>query len=367
MSAEYDLLIVGGGFAGLVCARTAAARGLKVAVIDRKPEPGARIHTTGIVVKEAAEEIALPGHLTRSIQGVRLYTPSLRWIDLDSPGYHFLATDTPGLLRWLTAQAEGAGAMVFSGTPFTSARREGEWIVLDRPAIRARYLVGADGARSAVAACFSLGSNSRFLVGVEAEFQGVQGVDPDRLHCFPGSQLAPGYIAWAVPGLDFTQIGLACRRGEKPSLSRLTRKLGALFDFSQARIVGHRSGLIPVGGAVHPVWAPGVLLVGDAAGLVSPLTGGGIHTAFEFGRRAGDAVAEYLEQGAPDPGPRMAAAYPRYRWKGWLRRLLDIDPPDWLYERVLGFGPVRALARLIYFHRKGLASPAAWRDIFSRR
>lgn len=96
MSAEYDLLIAGGGFAGLVCARTAAARGLKVAVLDRKPEPGARVHTTGIVVKEAAEEVALPARLTRPIAGVRLYTPSLRWIDLDSPGYHFLATDTPG-------------------------------------------------------------------------------------------------------------------------------------------------------------------------------------------------------------------------------------------------------------------------------
>jgi len=62
-----DLLIVGGSFAGLVAARTAAMRGLDVVVLEAKPNAGARVATTGILVKEAAEEIDLPHRMTRRV------------------------------------------------------------------------------------------------------------------------------------------------------------------------------------------------------------------------------------------------------------------------------------------------------------
>jgi digeranylgeranylglycerophospholipid reductase len=99
---EVDLVIVGASFAGLICARSAALRGLKVVIIESKPDPGARIHTTGILVKEAAEEIDTPAKFSRVIHGVRLYSPSLKSVDLRAPGYYFLTTDTAGLVRWLS-------------------------------------------------------------------------------------------------------------------------------------------------------------------------------------------------------------------------------------------------------------------------
>ncbi len=175
--------------------------------------------------------------------------------------------------------------------------------------------------------------------------------------------MAPGYIGWAVPGLGVTQIGLACRTGGKPDLTALTGRLDAVFDLSAARIVERRSGPIPVGGTVTPFAAERVLLVGDAAGLVSPLTAGGIHPAFRYGRRAGELIANHLLAGGPDPGAVLAGEYPRYRWKTMLRRGLDRDPPNWLYDLTLGMAPMRAFARLVYFHRKGLKSRSAWRDM----
>src|SRR5437868_1075832 len=93
MMQKFDLVIVGGSFAGLACARTAALRGLKVAVLDSKPEPGARIRTTGIVVKEASDDFDLPAQLMRKVRGVRLYAPDDRSVDLHAPGYFFQATD----------------------------------------------------------------------------------------------------------------------------------------------------------------------------------------------------------------------------------------------------------------------------------
>ncbi len=363
----YDIVIIGAGFAGLVCARVAAERGLKVAVIEKKPEAGVQLHTTGIIVKEAADELHIPAQFTRKVRGVRLYAPGLKRADLDSPGYYFLATDTCGVLRWLAEMAAAAGVELIFGQAFEGARCEGDEIVIDRPAIRARYLVGADGARSRVARCFGLGTNSRMLVGVEAEFEGVEGVDPDRLHCFLDSELSPGYIGWAVPGVGVTQVGLAGRLGEKPDTNLLVDKLRKVFDFSNARLVERRSGPIPVGGTVRPFATERVLLVGDAAGLVSPLTAGGIHPAFRYGRRAAQVISDHLQDGGPDPGRLLAREYPRYRWKALLRRGLDSDPPNWLYDWTLGLPPMRAFAQLVYFHRKGLKTMAGWRGLLLRK
>ena len=367
MNGHCDIAIIGAGFAGLVCARVAAERGLKVVVIEKKPEAGVQLHTTGIIVKEAADELHIPTRFTRKVRGVRLYAPGLKQIDLDSPGYYFLATDTRGVLRWLADEATRAGATLMFGQAFEGARREGDEILIDKPAIRARYLVGADGARSSVARCFGLGVNSRMLVGVEAEYEGIGGIDPDRLHCFIDSGLSPGYICWVVPGVGVTQVGLAGRLGEKPGIEGLADKLRDVFDFSAARIVERRSGPIPVGGAVRPFAAERVLLVGDAAGLVSPLTAGGIHPAFRYGRRAAQVISDYLLDGGPDPGRVLAREYPRYRWKALLRRGLDRDPPNWLYDWSLGLPPMRAFAQLVYFHRKGLKTRAGWRELLRWR
>src|SRR5215470_4146127 len=140
-----DLLIVGASFAGLVAARTAAMRGLDVVVLEGKPEAGARVATTGILVKEAADEIDVPHRLTRRVHGVRLYAPSLAHVDLFSPGSFFLTTDTANLLRWLADEAVRAGARIFWSTRFTGAERIRRRFRLPELCLEARYILGADG------------------------------------------------------------------------------------------------------------------------------------------------------------------------------------------------------------------------------
>ena len=103
-----------------------------------------------------------------------------------------------------------------------------------------------------MAECFGLGRNRHMLIGLEAEYEGVRGIDGERLHCLVDSAIAPGYIGWAVPGVGVTQIGLACRRADKPNLTRLIEKLTGVFDMGGARIVARRSGPIPVGGPIRP-------------------------------------------------------------------------------------------------------------------
>lgn len=358
---RYDLTIVGAGFAGLVCARTAALRGPRVAVLETKADAGTRLHTTGIMVKEAADEIDIPAGLTRKVRGVRLYAPSLRPLELLAPGCYFLATDTAGLLRWLAAEAMRAGAEIFYDLRFTGAEPcDGGWR-LTAPPIETRFLIGADGARSRVAQDLRLGRNLRFLTGVEAEFAPGPEVDPRFLHCFLDSRLAPGYLAWIVPGLGMIQAGLAVRSGAKPDLGRFLAGIGPRFGLDGRAPLARRAGVIPVGGPVRPLWRPGALLVGDAAGLVSPLTAGGIQLAYRFGRRAAQLVSDHLLDGGAEPGLVLAREAPRFRAKRLLRGVLDRAPPNPVIEAALHLGITRHLAQQIFFHHRGGGDPEAYR------
>ncbi len=108
-----------------------------------------------------------------------------------------------------------------------------------------------------------------------------------------------------------------------------------------------------------------MLLEGDAAGLVSPLTAGGIHTALESGRAAAIAIAAAL---AHDGGAELSATIdvPQFRTKRLLRKAFDAFQSDWLFDFLLSSGALAATARLIYFHRRGLLSASAWKDLLRR-
>ena len=191
-------------------------------MLEKKADAGDKLHTTGIIVKEAVEHIALldglPGELVRRVTGVRLYAPNLRHVDLDAPGYYFLATDTPEVMRWLARKAQSAGAEIAYGSVFTGARRVRGGFDLGALG-RTRYLVGADGPRSRVASSLGLGSNDRCLFGIEHEFAAAAIGASDRMHCFVDRKVAPGYIAWMVAGVRVVQVGLARRvaRGQTPA------------------------------------------------------------------------------------------------------------------------------------------------------
>jgi digeranylgeranylglycerophospholipid reductase len=363
---QFDLAIIGGGFAGLTCAQAAAARGARTVVFERKNDPGSAPHTTGLIVKELADYFDIPQDFTRKIRGVRVYAPNLHWVDLETPaGYHFLATDTPALLRWLADQATAAGAEVRCDQSFTSADSSPHGLRMSSLDAEARFLVGCDGAKSRIGQFFRLGQNTRFLAGVESEYTGLKGVKEDRLHVFFDSELAPGYIAWVVPGFgDTFQIGLATRQGGILRMNALIQKLGRVFDFSEAQITGKRGGLIPCGGVVRPIYNDKVMVLGDAAGMVSPLTAGGIHPSMEIGRIAGVALAGHLVDGGPHPGRRVAKAAPSFRFKNMMRRAFTaMPPPDWLLNTVLDGPFFFELAQLVFFHHRGLLSPEAWQRL----
>src|SRR5262245_57273262 len=292
---------------------------MRVVVLEKKADAGEKLHTTGIIVKDAIERVpllnGLPVELVHRVSGVRLYAPSMRYVDLAAPGYYFLATDTPGVMRWLAGRVEHAGARIAYRTSFTQAQRVPDGFDLGYMG-KTRYLVGADGPNSRVAKALGLGRNEKFLFGMEHEYADVKIADAHRMHCFIDRNIAPGYIAWVVSGVGVVQVGLARRLRDDRSavataMAAFLDKIAPIFDFRDIRPVSVRAGMIPCGGVVRPETANGVLLVGDAAGMVSPLTAGGIHTALKHGGAAGQAIAEYLYGRKPDPTSWFVRSYPR--------------------------------------------------------
>ena len=357
---EFDVVVVGASFAGAACAIAAARRGLRVCVLERKRDPGDKLRTTGIIVKEAAEQTLLqhlPAAMTRRIESVRLYAPSLKQVALAAPGYYFLTTDTPAVMRWLAGQLRRYGAELRLGCAFTDAGRiDGGWEVAGVG--RTRYLVGADGARSRVARRCGLGEVRQFLYGIEYEFPGARLADADALHCFISKRYAPGYIGWLAQNPGGVQAGLALRhdpaQARVPDIDGFLLRVGIAGGLPRHLRPGHtRAGLIPCSGPVLDLARDHAILTGDAAGIVSPVTAGGIHAAWEHGETVGAAIAAHLRDGGPAPETVAIAAAPRFRTKRALRWLYDRLQFDWPFDLLLHSPPLRWAAEQVYFHKRG--------------
>lgn len=252
----------------------------------------------------------------------------------------------------MAQEAKQAGALILGSTPFVGAWRSGSEIRLADIGLSTRFLIGADGARSRVARAFGLSENRRFLTGLEVELDGDT-LDPRFLHCFVDSRLAPGYIAWAAPGPDAIQLGLAVRHGDRPDLAAFIERTEPQFGWSRMKVKARRSGLIPCGGLLKKTAASGVLLIGDAAGWVSPMTGGGIRLALRYGRRAAALVADHLTGRGPSPETALSCELPRFGVKRLARLALDRAPPNAIVNWALSMPTARRLAEKVYFHRRG--------------
>lgn len=347
-----EVIIAGGGFAGLACAKALAERKVSVTLLERKKAPGVGMHTTGIIVGECAEEFALPDHLIRKVTDVRLYAPNLKHVDLKSSSYFFLTTDTPGVMRYLSDEAIKAGATILYDTPYEKGEKQGDRYLINGQ-YRCRFLIGADGPRSRVADDFQLGQNTQFLLGAEAEYQGLLLNNNNAFYCFLDQRLAWGYLGWVIPGVGVAQVGLAQRMPKRPDIDAFTYRMRDIFDFSHAEVVARRGGLIPVGGLVQPFARDNVILLGDAAGIVSPLTAGGIHTALHYGKVLGEQISAHMH-GAAHPAALLTRSYPRFYIKQGLRKSFEYCAPNWLLDAVLTNPLFTTLASTVFFRKKQL-------------
>lgn len=354
---RFDVTIIGAGLAGLQCARLLARRGFAVLLADRKEDLGRAIHTTGIFVRRTLEDFDLSHRLLGPpVRHVVLWSPAGRRQVLESAHEEFRVGRMRELYDELLQQAIRAGVVWRPRTSFVATTRtaDGEIVHLEEggitESVTTRFVVGADGARSRVAEALGLSVNVEFISGVEEVLEGVELQGPPALHCFLDPTVAPGYIGWAAHDglhLHLGAGGATDRFRPADALTEIRRRAEVLFDLSAGRFVERRGGLIPVGGILPQISCARGLLIGDAAGAVSPLTAGGLDGAMRLSRFAADVLGAALEV----RDASLLSLYSgddfrtRFMTRRWMRNALSINRSRLLTEAAC------ALLRTTFFSR----------------
>jgi flavin-dependent dehydrogenase len=361
-----DVTIIGAGLAGLQCARLLARQGLKVLLVDRKHSLDQKIHTTGIFVRRTLVDFDIPDDcLGPPIKHVTLYSPALRSLELVSEHDEFRVGRMGQLYQRYLQQCLLAGVHWLPQTSYLSHSLTNGKLTLrlnsgsSTRSITTRYLIGADGARSRVARDLKLELNREWIVGVEAVFRGAVLDGPSRLLCFLDPKLAPGYIAWIAHDGEETHLGV----GGYPqlfdpiqALQEFRLRVAKIIDLQKAKQTETRAGLIPVGGVLRNIANSTGLLIGDAAGAVSPLTAGGLDPCMRLSALAANVVTEYLSTGDLQVLQAYSGELFRSRFTSrlWARRIASTLRQPQLLEfgcallRLSGFS---RLAHHVFFGR----------------
>ncbi len=323
------MTIIGAGLAGLQCARLLGRQGVNVLLVDRKNTLDQTIHTTGIFVRRTLVDFDLPDDcLGPPIKHVTLYSPAQRPLKLVSQHDEFRIGRMGQLYQRYLQQCLHAGVHWLPQTSYVShsAANGKLTLQLSSGSITTRYLIGADGARSRVARDLKLEMNREWIVGVESVLHGAVLDGPPRLLCFLDPKLAPGYIAWIAHDGEETHLGV----GGYPSLFdpasallEFRSRVDGIINLRKAKQIETRAGFIPVGGVLKNIANSNGLLIGDAAGAVSPLTAGGLDPCMRLSSFAANVVSEYLSSGDPNVLQAYSGEIFRSRFASrlWARRI----------------------------------------------
>ncbi len=381
----FDVIIIGAGLPGLQCAKLLSQRGAKILLVDRKNDLTKGIHTTGIFVRKTLEDFDFPaGTLGKPVRNVTLYSPKLKRVNLESEKDEVRVGKMGLLYESFLRECLANGVEFANGTRYISARlnfksqnkSESEIcnlksaicgkqtiIKLEKSGeafeVQTKVLIGADGANSRVAKDLKLDENKEWIVGYEEVFHSTNSGGEPRLHCFLDACLAPGYLAWIADDGEEIHIGVggyAANFNPREALKLFKKKTVKLFDLKNAKLAETRGGRIPVGGVLRKIANENGLLIGDAAGAVSPLTAGGLDPALRLSRFAAEIVWERLQT----DNPRVLLNYSgelfraRFVSRLWMRRIIKTFTSQRLLE--LGFSFLRGkigqkFAKHVFFGR----------------
>ncbi|MEF3048538.1 geranylgeranyl reductase family protein [Pseudotabrizicola sp. L79] len=296
----HDVIVVGAGPAGATAARVMALRGLRVALIDKAAFPRDKLCGGGVTGRAMGHLRAafddLPEALFHRCDDVRLMAGA-RVLGVETDGPPLFMTMRRDFDAALRARAMAAGADDFCGQRIAAMDLATGTLRLTGGAkVRAAVVIGADGVNSAVARALFGRAQDPAQVAFALEIE-VPGATSSHLEL--DMVAARWGYGWDFPKAGGRTLGIggaALRNDDLPQrFDQWLRARG--IDPAQVRIKGHH---LPMGEVKQVPGRDHVLLVGDAAGLVDPVTGEGIGWAVHSGQLAAEAAIEALSLGRPE-------------------------------------------------------------------
>lgn len=291
---RFDVIVVGAGQAGAACALDLGRAGLDVLLLDRREFPRFKACAGGVTTKALRRYRFSIAPVIRQVESnMRISMYLKREATLSAPAPICAMTVRTELDGLCFRQALAAGAAFRRIGPLRAIDESADGVALtldDGEILRARFLVGADGAHSQVRKLTGGFVPDRTAVAMEGIVQVPAGVPLPPL-TFDFGVVGQGY-GWLFPKGDHVNVGIYTRRPEETAFSKdhlrdyVQRRLGISGDAIE-HLVGFPIG---TGGEHYQPQSERVLLVGDAAGMAEALLGEGIHNAVLSGQMAANAI-----------------------------------------------------------------------------
>ena len=359
----YDAVIVGGGPAGLYAGWKLGRAGFRVALIEEHASSGRPVHCTGVLAADAFEELGLPeDSVLNPLRTVRFHAPSGETIDYSTAAVEAVVIDRAQFDRRLAERAAHAGVELSYGERVTAMdiEADGVRVATAGRVVRARVCALACGASYAVQRQLRLGMPRLLLQSAQAEMPAEA---PGDVEVHFGERVAPRGFGWAVPvqrERPYVRVGVMCAHHADRHFDRLLANIAPRWGVTRSAFCQPRQKILPLG-PIERTFADRLVVLGDAAGIVKPTTGGGIYYSLLSASLASDAVSAALASG--DTSAAALSVYQvqwrarlgsELRWQLVLRRIaqrLTDEDIDGLFALARTDGLMPLVRRTAAFNR----------------
>jgi digeranylgeranylglycerophospholipid reductase len=298
----YDVAVIGAGPVGSYVAYQSQKAGLKSIVIEEHPSIGEPSFCAGIVGKEVFERLHIAeAPILNKINSLIVYSPSGEKLDLVAEKTQAFIIDRTCFDRQIAhlAMDEGASFLISTKCTGVSITKGSVKIKLatsstSETEIKAKVCVLATGAYYGLHKRLGLSIPKNFLDCSQAEVEMKEPLKSIEIHL--GKDIAPGSFAWVVPvSSNRARVGVSARRDSVFYLSNLLSKKEVKSRIKDKKPISRRR-LVPID-TIDRTYLDRLLVIGDSAGQVKPVTGGGIFYGLLCSQLASEIIMSAFKKG----------------------------------------------------------------------